>query len=79
LGAEAVAGVFSGRAHGARLALVDGTVGAVAPARDPQYAFEFIIVDDQITQIDILSDPDVLADLDVELLPPQKIRDKPTG
>lgn len=77
LGAEAVAGVFSGRAHGARLAIVDGLVGAVAPSRDPHYIFEFIIVDDRITQIDILSDPDVLAELDIELLPPQKLRDKP--
>jgi len=78
-GAEAVAGVFSGRAHGARLALVDGMVAAVAPGRDPHYVFEFIIVDDQITQIDILSDPDLLADLDVDLLPPQKLRDKPSA
>ena len=78
-GAEAVAGVFSGRAHGARLALVDGMVAAVAPGRDPRYVFEFIIVDDQITQIDILSDPDLLADLDVDLLPPQKLRDKPSA
>ncbi|HEX7104135.1 MAG TPA: sigma-70 family RNA polymerase sigma factor [Nitrolancea sp.] len=79
LGAEAVAGVFSGRAHGARLALVDGIVGAVAPGRDPHYVFEFMIVGDQIRQIDILSDPELLAGLDVELLPPQKLRDKPSG
>ncbi|HVX30983.1 MAG TPA: sigma-70 family RNA polymerase sigma factor [Nitrolancea sp.] len=79
LGAEAVAGVFSGRAHGARLALVDGTVGAVAPSRDPHYVFEFVIVDDRITQIDILSDPAVLAELDIQLLPPQKMRDKPSS
>jgi len=61
------------------LALVDGMVAAVAPGRDPHYVFEFIIVDDQITQIDILSDPDLLADLDVDLLPPQKLRDKPSA
>jgi RNA polymerase sigma-70 factor (ECF subfamily) len=79
LGAEAVAGVFSGRAHGARLALVDGLVGAVAPSRDPRYVFEFMIVDGRIRQIDILSDPDVLAELDITLLPPEKLRDKPAG
>src|ERR687895_768196 len=45
-GAAAVADIFSGRARAARLALVDGAVGAVvAPGGRPRVVFDFTIMD----------------------------------
>jgi RNA polymerase sigma-70 factor (ECF subfamily) len=68
-GAEAVAATFSGRAHAARPALVDGMPAAVwATGGRPQVLFEFTVEDGRITAIDLIGDPAVLADLDVEFL-----------
>lgn len=67
-GAEAVARVFSGRARAARTALLDGVPGAVfAPGGVVYSAFEIVVVGGRIAAIEMIADPDVLAELDVEL------------
>lgn len=67
-GASDVADTFSGRAHGAQLALVDGAVGATwAPGGRPRAVFSFMIVDGQIIEIEVLADPDNIRQLDVTL------------
>jgi RNA polymerase sigma factor (sigma-70 family) len=69
VGAPQVAAAFSGRAHGAELALLDGVPGAVWRAGGrTRAAFSFKIVGDKIVAIDMLGDPDRLAQLDVVLL-----------
>jgi RNA polymerase sigma factor (sigma-70 family) len=68
-GAPAVAGTFSGRARVARLALVDGTPGAVwMQAGRPRVVFAFTIVDDVITAIELLADEQTIADLELTML-----------
>lgn len=68
-GASAVATTFSGRAQAARLALVDGTVGAVwAPGGQPRVVFGFTITDGKIVAIDLVADPEFLGQLDWEVL-----------
>jgi RNA polymerase sigma-70 factor (ECF subfamily) len=65
-GAAAVADIFSGRARAARLALVDGAVGAVvAPGGRPRVVFGFTIMGGKVAEIDILADPARLARLDL--------------
>jgi len=72
IGATAVAKTFSGRAQGAQIALVDGTVGAVwASGGKPRVVFDFTIVSGKIVAIDLLADPDQLQQLDVEILDDQ--------
>jgi RNA polymerase sigma-70 factor (ECF subfamily) len=69
VGAREVAAAFSGRAHGAQLALLDGLPGAVWQAGGRvRAAFSFKIVGDKIVAIDMLGDPDRLAELEVVLL-----------
>jgi RNA polymerase sigma factor (sigma-70 family) len=68
-GAEAVAGQFVGRAHAARLALIDGSVGAVwGQSGQPRVAFSFTITDGKIAAIEIIADPERLGQLDVAIL-----------
>ena len=64
-----VAGTFSGRAHAARLALVDGSVGAawVAGGR-PRVAFGFTVVDGRVAAIELIADPERLARLDLTII-----------
>jgi RNA polymerase sigma-70 factor (ECF subfamily) len=60
-GATGVATTFSGRAQGARPALVNGAPGALwAPGGQPRVAFAFTIADDRIVAIDLLADPEQL-------------------
>jgi RNA polymerase sigma-70 factor (ECF subfamily) len=67
-GADAVAGIFSGRALEARPALVDGSVGIVwAPGDSPRVVWELEIEAGAITRIDMLATPETLADLDLHL------------
>ena len=74
-GATAVARAFTGRAQGAQTAVVDGAVGAVwASGGTPRVAFEFTIVSGKIVAIDLLADPALLQELDVQILD-----DQPTG
>jgi RNA polymerase sigma-70 factor (ECF subfamily) len=68
-GATAVAGTFAGRARVARLALVDGAIGAVwAPGGEPRVAFAFSITGGRIVAISILADPARLRQVDVAIL-----------
>jgi len=69
LGADAVAGTFSGRAQAARLALVDGEPGAVwSVGGRPRVVFRFTITGDLVTGIEMIGDPGELGRLDLELL-----------
>jgi RNA polymerase sigma-70 factor (ECF subfamily) len=57
------------RARYGRLALVDGAVGiVVAPRGKLQQAQTFVIEDDKIVAIDIVADPDRLANLEIAVL-----------
>lgn len=68
-GATAVAGRFCGRARGARLALIDGAAGAVwAPGGKPAGAFRFTLANGQIVAIELIGDPERLAQLDLTIL-----------
>jgi len=69
LGADAVARTVSGRAHAARLALLDGLAGAIwSQNGKPRVAFVFTVVDGKITAIELRADPARLAGLDVVVL-----------
>jgi len=64
-----VAGTFFGRAQAAQPALVDGAVGAVyAPGGLPRAVFGLTIDRGRIVAIEVLSDPETLAELDVIIL-----------
>jgi RNA polymerase sigma factor (sigma-70 family) len=68
-GAPAVAGIVSGRAHGVRLALIDGAVGAAWESGGRLRAvFGFTVEDGRITEIDMVADPARLDQLDVVVL-----------
>jgi RNA polymerase sigma factor (sigma-70 family) len=68
-GADAVARWLSGRARGARLALLDGEPGAVwAVGGNVRVAFWFTIAaDGRIARIDLIGSPDELGTLDIEI------------
>lgn len=67
-GSEAVARVFSGGARGARLALVDGQLGATwAPGGKPRVVFAFTTDGARITAVSIIADPEEIARLGVSL------------
>ena len=69
-GAHAVAETFSGRALGARLALINGAPGAVWSMNGkPRVVFAFTITGDSVTAIELLADPETLAALDLEEIP----------
>jgi RNA polymerase sigma factor (sigma-70 family) len=68
-GARAVANALVGRAQAAQLALIDGSPGAVwAPGGRPRALFAFRVVGKTITEIEIVTDPGVVAALPVEVL-----------
>jgi RNA polymerase sigma factor (sigma-70 family) len=68
-GAEAVAQTFAGRARVARLALINGAVGAVwSQGGRPRVAFGFTIKEGKIVGIDLVADPERLGQLDLEIL-----------
>ena len=68
-GAEAVAGTFFGRAQAVQPALVDSAIGAVyAPGGLPRAVFGLTIDRGRIVAIEVLSDPETLAELDVIIL-----------
>lgn len=68
-GAAGVADTFRGRAAAARLALVDGSAGAVwAQGGKPRVVFEFSVEDGKIVEIRVVMDPARVQALDVELL-----------
>jgi RNA polymerase sigma factor (sigma-70 family) len=68
-GPREVAGIFSGRARVARLALVDGGYGAVVAAGGkPLAIFGFSVVGELIVEIEIMSDPSTLEGIEVTRL-----------
>ncbi len=68
-GAAAVALVFSGRAQAAQPALVDGLPGLVwAPGGDVRAVFDLLVRDGRVVVVEMLSDPDVVRELEIELL-----------
>ena len=69
-GAVAVAGIFSGRARGARPALINGMAGAVWMHRgEPRVVFGFTLSPaGKITQIGMVADPDQIGGLDLVLV-----------
>lgn len=68
-GANAVAETFKGRAAAARVALVDGDIGAVyAPGAIPAVVFKLTIADGRITGIDLVADSSRIAAMDVEIV-----------
>jgi len=72
-GARAVAETFAGRAAAARLALVDGTVGATwAPGGKPRVVFRFVTELGRITDIEMVADPESIRRLEVAVLPSRR-------
>ena len=68
-GAAAVAETFLGRARAAQSAIVDGFAGAVWAVRGtPRVVIDFTIDNGRIIEIGLLSDPEHLAKMDLELL-----------
>jgi ketosteroid isomerase-like protein len=68
-GAQGVAQRFSGGARAARTAIIDGVAGAVWAERGrPRAAFSFTIVEGKVTRIDIVMNPERLAQMDVAIL-----------
>jgi RNA polymerase sigma factor (sigma-70 family) len=68
-GAPLVADAFKGRARAARAALINGDAGAVwAMGGQVRAAFVFAVEHGKITELDIVMDPAVLAELEVEIL-----------
>ncbi len=65
-GRTAVAKIFAGRARGARLAVIDGNVGAAwAPGGQARAAFDIVIVAGKIVAIEVIANADNLATLDL--------------
>ncbi|SDT69015.1 sigma-70 family RNA polymerase sigma factor [Jiangella sp. DSM 45060] len=70
-GADAVAGVFSGRAAHAETVLVDGVpAAAFAPGGRPKALFRFTFDRDRIVAIDMVGDPESIDAAQVTLLRP---------
>ncbi|QFU89162.1 sigma-70 family RNA polymerase sigma factor [Amycolatopsis sp. YIM 10] len=68
-GADQVAKAFFGGARLARVALIDGAVGAVvAPRRRTRLALYFTVVADRIAAIEVVAENDHLDALDVEII-----------
>lgn len=68
-GASAVAMALSGRATTAKVALIDGTPGAVwSPGGRPRVVFAFRVIGDLIAEIEIVMAPAVVGGLHVQLL-----------
>ena len=68
-GATVVAEIFKGRALGAQLALINGSVGTTwIGGGKPRVAFLFSIENGKIQRIDVVMDPDDLREMEVEPL-----------
>ena len=68
-GARAVATALAGRAPGGSARVIDGTPGAVwAPGGRPRAVFAFQVIGNTIAEIEIVTDPSVVAALPVQLL-----------
>jgi RNA polymerase sigma factor (sigma-70 family) len=70
-----VATRFSGGARAARVANLDGRAGLVwAYGGTPKVAFDFTIVNGEVTRIDMIGDPDVLEEIQIESVRTTKAR-----
>ncbi len=68
-GAQDVAKQFSGRAKGARVALINGAAGLVwAPGGQPRVIFDFTIAHGKIVAIHLIADPERIGQLDLKIL-----------
>jgi RNA polymerase sigma-70 factor, ECF subfamily len=68
-GHRAVASALVGRAQAAQPALIEGSPGAVwAPGGRPRAIFAFRVIGDTIAEIEIVTDPSVVATLRVQVL-----------
>jgi RNA polymerase sigma factor (sigma-70 family) len=68
-GASAVARTFSGRARAVRLALVDGSPGAVWLHRgEPRMVFLFSVADNRVTAIELVADAERVAGFELVTL-----------
>src|SRR5262245_5312492 len=68
-GATVVAEIFKGRALGARLALINGSVGTTwSGGGKPHMAFLFSIENGKIQGIDVVMEPEDLKEMDIEPL-----------
>jgi RNA polymerase sigma factor (sigma-70 family) len=77
IGAEGVAGVFSGRAVAARAALIDEDPGLIwAQGGQTRVVFDFVFDDDVITAIDMVAAPEDIADFDIVPLSKNPARDR---
>jgi len=66
VGAAAVAETFRGRARGARPVDLDGFAAALwSVGGDPRVVFGFTVEDGRIREVELLADPEVLAQLDL--------------
>jgi RNA polymerase sigma-70 factor (ECF subfamily) len=69
VGANDVASRFSGGAKAVRAALLDGRVGLVwSQGGTVKVAFDFTVVADKVTKIEMIGDDDVLGEIDIEVL-----------
>ena len=69
VGPRDVASRFSGGAKAARTALLDGQAGLVwMQGGQTKVAFDFTLVDGQVTRIEMIADPDVLGEIDIEVV-----------
>ncbi len=68
-GASAVARMFSGRAQGARFALLDGLPGALwAQGEVRRVAFRFAVVDGLVAGVEVIAGSEELAEMEVEFV-----------
>ena len=68
-GADAVAETFAGRARAAQPAVVDGAAALVwAQGGEPRVVFGLTFAAERITAIDLLADPELLRELEIELI-----------
>ena len=68
-GAEAIARQFQGRAQGAQIVLVNGSIGMLAGRRDrPFFVLNFAIVNSKIVEIEGIGDPARLRTIHLYLL-----------
>jgi hypothetical protein len=69
VGPDDVAARFSGGAKAARSARLDGLTGLVwVQGGHTRVAFEFTVVGDKVTRIEMVADEDVLGEIDIEVL-----------
>jgi hypothetical protein len=65
LGAQAVASWFSGRAAGARAALVNGRAGVVWMPGSLRVVFQFVTRGGRIAGIELVADPEHIREIDL--------------